>query len=215
VLVAADGRVISAARVSLGHFVRNLSVMRDGQEQRIGTITEDVSVQGAGASATVIRAQEIVLGPRTIIDTAVSNRATLAPLWHNSKQPTASMLLRFDGRHITGSHTTDNAAPEVVDHTVSVPTFDSNNMELVMGALPLAKGYAARLPFYIYEAKGIEWLDLTVTGDTSIDDVAAWAMDVQFYGGHGTWWFAKDSRRMLKSEMTTANGRMMRVTLAR
>lgn len=212
-VVAADGRVISTARVMPGRFIRTLSVLRDGQEQRIGSITETVSLDGSGASATIIRAQEIVMGPRTIIDTAVSNAMTLAPVRHTSKQPTASMLLRFDGRHITGTHTVGDSAPEAVDQMVSVPTFDSNNMELVMGALPLTNGYTARLPFYIYEAHGIAWLDLLVTGDTSIEGVAAWTMDVTFYGAKGTWWFAKDSGRMLKSETTTASGRTMRVTL--
>ena len=139
-IVAADGTVISRARVTPGRFIRTLSVLRDGREQRIGSITETVSLDGSGASATVVRAQEIVMGPRTIIDTAISNAMTLAPVRHTSKQPTASMVLRFDGRRITGTHTSGNAVPDEVDQTVSVPAFDSNNMELVMGALPLQAG---------------------------------------------------------------------------
>ena len=99
-VVAADGRVISKAHVIPGRFIRNLSVMRDGQEQRIGSITETVSLHGSGTSATIIRAQEIVMGPRTIIDTAVSNAMTLAPVRHSSKQPTASMALQFNVRRM-------------------------------------------------------------------------------------------------------------------
>ena len=125
-IVAADAGRLVSSHVPLGEFQRSLAFVRNGQEQRVGTLVERVSVAGAGAAARLVRVQELTMGQRRIVDTAVSHRATLAPIWHSSRQPTASMALRFDGRHVTGSHTTGAAAPEPIDQTVSVATFDSN-----------------------------------------------------------------------------------------
>jgi hypothetical protein len=214
-VVAADGRVISSALVTPGVYVRTVSFVRDGQERRVGTITERVTIVGSGAAATLVRAQEISFGPRTIIDTAVSHRATLNPIWHSSKQPTASMALRFAGAHVTGTHTSGANPPEVVDQTVSVPTFDSNNQELVLGALPLAIGYRARLPMYVYESKGISWCDLQVTGDESVDGAPSWKVDVTYAGARGTYWIAKGTGVLLRNEMTLPTGAVMRLTLVK
>ncbi len=214
-VVAADAGAIRSARVATGQFVRAISFVRDGQERRVGTITERISERGSGTSAILIRAQEITMGQRTVIDTAVSNRSTLAPIWHNSKQPTATMALRFDGRHVTGSHTAGTAAPEPIDQTVDAAVFDSNNQELVMGALPLALGYAARLPMYIYESKGIVWCDLRVVGQETLDGTDAWKLDVSYAGARGSYWFAKATGVMLKSDLVLPTGATMRMALVK
>ncbi len=214
-VVAADAGAIRSARVATGEFVRAVSFLRDGQERRVGTITERISEQASGQAGILIRAQEITMGQRTVIDTAVSNRSTLAPIWHNSKQPTAAMALRFDGRHVTGSHTAGTAAPEPIDQTVGEAVFDSNNQELVMGALPLALGYAARLPMYIYESKGIVWCDLRVVGQEVLDGTAAWKLDVSYAGAHGAYWFAKATGVMLRSDLVLPTGATMRLVLVK
>ncbi len=214
-VVAADADKLLSSRVPLGEFQRALAFVRNGQEQRVGTIVERISVDGSGAAARLVRAQEITMGQRRIVDTAVSHRGTLAPIWHSSKQPTAAMALRFDGRHVTGTHTTGTAAPEPIDQTVSVVTFDSNNQELVMGALPLALGYSARLPMYVYEMKGIAWCDVHVSTEEVVDGTESWKVDATYAGARGSYWFAKRTGVMLKSEMTTPTGAVMRMTLVK
>lgn len=212
-IVAADAGKLVSSHVPLGEFRRRLAFVKDGQEQGVGTLVERISVQGTGAQAQLVRVQEMTMGQRTIIDTAISVRSTLAPIRHSSKQPTVTMALQFDARRVTGTYTSGSSAPLAIDQTFDVTTFDSNNMELVIGALPLAVGYSARLPLYIYERNGVVWCDITVAGEEPVNGVAAWKLDVQFIGAHGAYWFTKGASTLVKSELTLPSGVTMRSTL--
>jgi hypothetical protein len=215
-VVAADANVVQPERVALGRFVRSLSFVKDGQERRVGTIRETVTDQGQGSDATLIRVQEIAMGPRTVLDTAVSRRTSLAPIWHSSVSPMGTMHLDFSGTRVTGSRSAAaGAAPIAIHHTVAVPTFDSNNQELVMGALPLAIGYAARLPMYIYERQGIAWCDLRVREDGLFAGEAVWIVDASFADAKGTYWIAKQTGLTLQYEMSTPSGAILRATLVK
>jgi hypothetical protein len=216
-VVAADARVVQPERVALGHFVRALSFVQAGQERRVGTIRETVAEQGRGRDATLVRVQAITMGARTVLDTAVSHRNSLAPIWHSSVTPMGTMRLQFSGTRITGErNATNGSAPMAISHTVAVPAFDSNNQELVLGALPLRAGYTARLPMYIFERAGIAWCDLTVrAGDSVFAGEPVWLVDVSYADAKGTYWVAKQTGLTLQYEMSTPSGAVLRSTLVK
>ena len=212
-VVAADAGAVNGALVAPGTYRRALVMVQNGKERQLGVITETISVTGTGPDATLLRAQMMTVGPTTVTDTAVSRAATLAPMWHASHQPAVTMALQFAGRRVTGTHTTGSKPPVVIDTELSDAVFDSNNHELVMGALPLAAGYSARLPTYIYEKKGNVWCDLRVTGEETLDGTPAWVLEVAYAGSRTRYWYAKEGRVVLRSETVLPGGAVMRTVL--
>jgi hypothetical protein len=105
-----------------------------------------------------------------------------------------------------------------VGHVTDGPTFDSAVMDEVVAALPLRRGYAARLPLYIYERGGLVWFDVRVTGDDSVagpgaTSTAAWVVSLDQPKMTVRYWIAKQSRQLLRTEMDLGEGRRMVSTL--
>ena len=87
-----------------------------------------------------------------------------------------------------------------------------------IAALPLRRGYATRLPLYIYERGGQLWFDVQVTGEESVPGPDARATPVWEVSVHQPsltvrYWIAKESRQLLRTETDLGGGRRMVMTL--
>jgi hypothetical protein len=56
----------------------------------------------------------------------------------------------------------------MVDHQLSTQPFEWNILGLVIGALPLRKGYCARLPVYSDRFDRVTWYTAEVVGKTTV-----------------------------------------------
>jgi hypothetical protein len=137
------------------------SITRSGKDTTAGTRTV-VSriVDGADHMPQLNVEQRFPAGGGEIVDTAIADLRTLRAVAHRSHQPTRTMRFDFTGSEAAGMVTTvatgtDSATgPQNVHQSLGGPIFDSNVIDLVVASLPLERGLAVDLPFFIYERGG-------------------------------------------------------------
>jgi hypothetical protein len=125
---------------------------------------------------------------------------------HASHQPTRTMRFAFDGNSATGTVTSKSANGDSITDVrqdVGGPIFDSNVIDLVVGELPLSPGYAATLPFFIYERGGRVMTPVKVRERASLPfgklgqrDV--WVVDVGIPGAPATMWIDARAHTLLR-----------------
>lgn len=109
---------------------------------------------------------------------------TLAPIRHVGVHRSRTMVLDFHGARVTGRYAPEHAPARPIDMPLDARVYDSSLFDLVFAALPLREGYAARLPFYVYEQGGAPmWYDGRVTAReplTLADGTTAdtWVVDI-------------------------------------
>ena len=137
------------------------SINRGGRDSVTGTRTVVTRVvAGADRRRLLEVEQRFPGGGGIIVDTAVAELASARAVGHRSHQPARTMLFDFAANEATGTVTVNPAsrdsAPRIekVRQNVGGPIFDSNIIEIVIAALPLAPNFTSELPFFIYERGG-------------------------------------------------------------
>lgn len=141
-----------------------LTVVRDTIRQDYGTMVEAVSLTTYRGDPAVLLVRTFPTPGGPIVDSALSVRATLAPIWQRSHQPTKTMRLEFGPAGVTGSYTPRDSGERAVHHPLHEPTFDGTSLTLVIAALPLKLGFETVLPEYIFEKAGTESDTVRVSG---------------------------------------------------
>ena len=208
-----DGRLIRP-----GATERHMVMMQNDKAVGGATVRTVIAEAPAGGEPGLLVANTITSARGTIYDTSLVRRRTLEPVWHHSTQPRRRMRLEFGPDSVTGSVTPSDSAAVGVMQATAAPTFDSAVMDQVIAALPLARGYAARLPLYIYERGGLVWFDVRVTGEEPAPGphaglAPAWVVRLDQAGMSVRCWVARDSRQLLRSEIDLGQGRRMVTTL--
>ena len=111
-------------------------------------------------------------GGGEIVDTALGELRTLRAVAHRSHQPSRTMRFAFDSTSASGVVTFIRPAGDsVVDVRQSLegPIFDSNVIDLVAASLPLRPGFAADIPFFIYERGGRVVMPVAVRERATVD----------------------------------------------
>ncbi len=138
---------IEPTRIRYGTFEYVLSILRDDDEQIIGSLTDEI-LPLRGEEPVIRRVQTTRRGAGVSTDSTVSDAETLAPRWHHGVQPQRSVLLEFDGARVQGRITAPSRATRMIDTTMSDAFFDASNWDLAVKALPLEEGDAAVIQVY-------------------------------------------------------------------
>lgn len=203
---------ISTARIRADTATRRLVLVQGGQEREVGTLRTELTLADIGGQPTLVRVQALsspMLGTST--DTVVVARTTLAPIRHRSVNARRTMSLDFRGDSIVGSVTPTGAAAQSVAVRADTALFDSNAIDLILRALPLADGYAVRHPVYLHEGGGKVWVTSRVTGSERLAAeggamVDAWVVESKIGPQTVRVWIAKDSGEVLQSVLDAAPG---------
>jgi len=134
------------------------TITRAGQDSTTGTRTVVLQVVRSPDHGDVLQVeQRFPGGGGEIVDTAVAELPTMRAVAHRSHQPTRIMRFTFDGGDAHGTVMALRPAGDsvtTVQQSLGGPIFDSNVIDLVVAALPLAPDFATELPFFIYERGG-------------------------------------------------------------
>lgn len=216
--VRAGDRAVDGRLVRPGASERHITMMQNDKPVGDATLrTVIAEVPAAGEPGLLVA--NTFSSPRGVIyDTSLVRRRTLQPVWHHSTQPRRRMRLEFGPDSVIGAVMPNDSASVPISHVTDAPTFDSAVMDEVVAALPLRRGYAVRLPLYIYERGGLVWFDVRVTGQESVagpdaKPTAAWVVSLDQPNLSFRYWIAKDSRRLLRTETNLSEGRRMVSTL--
>jgi len=211
---------VSGGRLGLGRLTKHATVTAPSRPPR--DMGEQVQVLTTGTwrgRPTLISVQRFETPRGTIVDSSVNDLATLAPIRHHSSGAGRTMALDFAGARVTGRYAPADSAALAIDQHFAARPYDSNVFDLVIASLPLAGGYAAHVPFYVYEQGGVVWYDVGVTGRerTTLRDGAAvdtWALTVQEAGRlRARLWITDAPREVVRSTYYISPG--MEYTVSR
>ena len=156
-LVPGDARLNLDAVTAPSSRTFDLSVVREGGRQPVGTLTETV---GRTPDGHLVRVQRLA-SPRGMQEDSLAFTPELSPVSHHSRNLGRTVDLRFASGAVTGTYTNAGEAPVAVDDDTGGPAFDSNVIDLVARAVPLVPGFSADVR--TYERASADAADTDVT----------------------------------------------------
>jgi hypothetical protein len=183
---------------------------RRGEQSVVGGSTKYRLVELPGGRWGYITSTTSQLGTAT--DTSIARKGTLEPISHRSHAVPRKLSLDYAGTKVTGRLAPVQGAATEISRTTEVPAFDAAMLDLILGSLPLATGYATRLPMYIEEQEGLTWFDVSVAGDALVGSTAGWDVKVVHPKYSMNFVIAKDDRRFLAGRIAYPNGAAMEIT---
>jgi len=186
------------------------SINRAGRDSITGTRTVVMRiVSGQDRTRLLQVEQRFPGGGGTIVDTAVAELSSARAVAHRSHQPTRTMLFDFDANDAAGivsiTPVSRDSMPRVdsVRQKLGGPIFDSNIIEVVVAALPLASKFTTELPFFIYERGGRVPMRVAVQERSTVQFPAlgarvAWVVSVDVPGAPATVWVDARTRDVLR-----------------
>ena len=159
---------INSASIVQGLTRWRLTALRDTMQRDLGVMTRELHFTSHDGQPAVLLVSTFPTPNGTILDSALAIRATLAPVWQHSHQPTKMLMLNFSASGVTGTITPADSAPRVVHSELGARVFDATWLGVLIPALPLAKGYTSLLPGYTVETGKIEFDTVAVTGASTL-----------------------------------------------
>jgi hypothetical protein len=186
------------ARVTPYHQSLRMVMARNGQEQEIGRLDDEVKLTELDGKTAIIRVQNVESPTGQMTDTAVADPNNLAPRWHSSHAEHRTLRLQFGQRRVTGTYKDAGDPSFEINQPVGDTLFDSNMLDVLISALPLAEGYKGRLTVYLYEAGGPTPVDVAVTGSDKVGDVDTWNTGVTIAGRTARYFVGKADRHVVQ-----------------
>ncbi|HEX6041062.1 hypothetical protein [Longimicrobium sp.] len=95
--------------------------------------------------------------------------------------------------------------PAEVVRRFEQPLFAGSTMDVIYRALPLAEGYATRIPYFLPESPVARWIDVRVTGPEDVPSrggaVRAWRVEAGSPSGSpDVFWIAVADRAFIRAE---------------
>lgn len=209
----AESAVVPGLTIRLGRtpladtVVYQRSISRAGRDSSAGTRTVVLRVIATSGSTRLLEVeQRFPGGGGEIVDTALAELGTLRAVAHRSHQPTRTMRFTFAGNDAEGTVTSLRPAGDSVagvHQALGGPIFDSNIIDLVVAALPLRPGFAAELPFFIYERGGRVAVPVAVRERTRVafsrfGQREVWVVAVGVPGAPATVWVDTQTQSVLR-----------------
>ena len=201
---------LSGARLRPMTTTKRMLLVRGGQTQEVGKMTDELRIAN-GEVTRIVSIASPMIGQN--VDTIVFRQANFAPLNHRGKSGQGSMNVTFNGMKITGTRTPPTGGTATpIDVTSDVALFDVNTLDLASTLLPLAEGYSAKLPGYLYEAGGKTWVTVNVVGSEKYVATAGaapidtWVLEADVGLQKVKHWVDKSTREILKTSVTVGPG---------
>lgn len=193
-----DGRVIPEGTESLAMYVD------PGNRRMDGSITLRTRLAAVGGTDAVVRTETFWQGDEVVqVDSFVLHRRTLAPLSRWSAGPRGVVEVDFAGGTARTVHLGE-AGGDTAEVALPEPVFLAGTTDMLLGALPLREGYAARLAVYDPH-EGVTSIRIRVAGEEQValpggGRAAAWKVEVREGGPPVTYWVDRESRTLVQYE---------------
>src|SRR5262249_41509009 len=129
------------ARVTPYHYSLKMIMSRNGQEQEIGRLDDEVKLTQVDGKPAILRVQNVDGPTGQMTDTAVADPNTLAPRWHSSHAEHRNLHLEFGRGRVTGTYKDAGDPSFDINQQVGDTLFDSNMLDVLIAALPLTEGF--------------------------------------------------------------------------
>lgn len=199
-VVTPGSALLDGTRVASGSHGYVLGILQGGVDQRVGDLTLRTRVVERGGRALLARTEtfRLAYGDVLAADTFEVDRATLAAVSLRRLSDDGKTALAFADGRIRG--TADGA---VVDLAVEEPAFYGNSIDLVLGSLPLAVGFAATLPLLDESDGSVRRATVAVAAEETVrtadgGSCRALRVEVEDEDASSTYWIAPDTRLLVR-----------------
>ncbi len=142
-------------------------------------------------------------------DSTFMDSRTLAPVAFRSRNPGDTTIVSFHGAHYTAKQKNVKSGEKSAEGSLPQSAFDGTALDIVIGALPLADGYSAKLPMFMPNRpdsiSNIAWETVRVIGSTETQGRAAWKVEINSPHGIQTALVDKENGAMLDRRLTVPN----------
>ena len=175
------------------------------QAMDIGTASETTTVEGG--TVTRVLTLSIPMQGMTQTDSLVADAATLMPLTHHSTGGQMEASLEFMAEGVVGMLTPRQGEATTVLLETYDPVFDSAWMGEIAQSLPLVEGAVVRVPAFTNQSpeEAIEAI-LTVSGQETLGERTAWAVDAQMGPLAVTYLVDPETRELLTTRFSPQPG---------
>jgi hypothetical protein len=190
-----------------------------------GIWTDELREELSGVRPVLVRKQEQRDRREQVRTTTVNvfDSKTLAPISMDWKMDANNFNHReFDGPRVRFRRlaTPPGGVLQQGDVTLAIPPFDflGGMYGLIAVALPLAPGFAAKIPALDERDEVLRWIDLRVTGKGTVEAgrgkrVRAWLVDASTPDGPMTFWLTKTPPYVIKLVYHAADGTVWTYTM--
>jgi hypothetical protein len=198
-----DGR-----RLTLGTDSLEVFIVRQGQQQRTGTILDrldTVRVNGELRFRRVYLRVDLVLGNG--VDTLVDRFPDVAPRSVQSwSDDGGTEAIAWRGARVTGAVEQPNKPRRSIDTTLASSVYSNASFDLILRACPLTDGYEVAAPVYSGR-RGAQNRTAKVTATEVVPGFGeTWRVDANVGEFAVTYWIAKSSRRLVRQVTRSTTG---------
>lgn len=183
---------------------------------RVGSMTLRTRLVTMDGTPAIARTETTWMDDELVqVDSFALHRQTLAPLAMWSSMTEAGVSLRFSPGRVVQVDDGDWGA-DTAEVPLPEPVFLSGTTDMLLGALPLAPGYAATLATYDEDA-GPGVMEVRVEAEEALrlpdgGSVSAWRVRVDEDGEATTYWMDRESHTLVQFE---ADGGALRIVRSR
>ena len=169
---------LDASRIVESSQTFKMVMVSQGAEKDLGQVVNAVIFADVLGSPSIVWLQSVTDPRGSMLDSSVADRATLGPRTHRTTSDAREMRIEFSPGKVFGHFVARGDPPYEVNEKVSEGIFDSSMLDILIAALPLAEGYKARLPVFLWEAGGEITADVVVTGSEMFGTEDTWTVIV-------------------------------------
>ena len=200
------------ARLHSDTLTYELVGFREGQVVPVGTIRDELTLE-EGPPPQLRREIVVQRGSARLIDSSLTDVATVAPRRHVSRQPQRDIQLNIVGRRVRGTIGPSGTPGAAIDTTLGSMVFDAASWDLVVRTMPLARDFAAVFRVWDIET-GLRDYTVRVIGSTPLRGETAWILLLQLGGPREiTVWIGQTTGRLLQVETPVNETTVLRQTL--
>lgn len=200
------------ARLHSDTLTYELVGFREGQVVPVGTIRDELTLE-VGPPPQLRREIVVQRGSARLIDSSLTDVATMAPRRHVSRQPQRDIQLNIVGRRVRGTIGPSGTPGAAIDTTLGSMVFDAASWDLLVRTMPLARDYAAVFRVWDIET-GLRDYTVRVIGSTPLRGETAWILLLQLGGPREiTVWIGQTTSRLLQVETPVNETTVLRQSL--
>jgi hypothetical protein len=211
-IITVDDPSIDWERIGSQADTKKIFLLQDGTESVVGATSEEIKVVESGDGAALQRAQildSVALGNRKCA--TVMLRSSFKPISHIDQDGDRTISIKYDGLNISGACELADGTVKPIQVKLSEPVFDAHSVEMILRALPLREGYAARLQVYSAAAGQVMWVSLQVSGKETTPagagkETDAWIVEADYGDTKLTYWIGAQTPELLKQSIVIAEG---------
>ena len=145
----------------------------DSAEREMGVEAWTVTPTQHDGKAALLLTTSFSRGKTVFLDTALVMQDGLHPVWEIARNGAKTMRWEYSGKKVRMTTTQPDSGTQTKEHTYDVSVFNFNELDVLLGSIPMREGFEAILPLY---SEGSDELEMDTVRVTSRGADGVWSV---------------------------------------